>query len=215
LESVIGPVIHEIKNNLHAIRMEIDLLLMDFGTALTSNRFFQALDRVNRSLQDLREYLLSAEPESSTANAKLILEETVREMTPELEHQGIRVKPNQKNPVPLVWIDSRQLRKALERVVEFCRALLDQGGELEIEIGLRKVDGSVYVEISLTSNSSSTLELDEKDVFRPFLRVNNHQIGLGMALAEQILRRNHGMIYFSKKSLRRAQVAILLKPCGE
>jgi PAS domain S-box-containing protein len=215
LESVIGPVIHEIKNNLHAIRMEIDLLLMDFGTALTSNRFFQALDRVNRSLQDLREYLLAAEPEPSAANPKLILEETVHQMTQELEHQGILVKANQKSRPPLVWIDSRQLRKALERVIEFCRALLEQGGKLEIETGLKKVDARVYVEITLTACSSSSLELDEKDVFRPFLRVNNHQIGLGMALAQQILRRNHGMISFSKETPRRAQISILLKPCAE
>src|SRR5919108_1521336 len=31
LEGVLKPVIHEIRNNLHAIRMEIDLLLMEFG----------------------------------------------------------------------------------------------------------------------------------------------------------------------------------------
>jgi nitrogen-specific signal transduction histidine kinase len=59
------------------------------------------------------------------------------------------------------------------------------------------------------------LEVDEKDVFRPFLRVNNHQIGLGMALAQQILRRNNGMISFSKENPRRAQISILLKPCAE
>jgi PAS domain S-box-containing protein len=215
LESIIGPVIHEIKNNLHAIRMEIDLLLMDFGTTLTSNRFFQALDRVNRSLQDLREYMLAAEPEPTAADPKLIIEESVHQMRRELENQGIVVKSNQKNrPLP-VWIDSRQLRKVLERVIEFCRALLDQGGELEIETGLKKVGASVYVEMTLTACSSSPLELEEKDVFRPFLRLNDHPIGLGMALAQQILRRNHGTITFSKEAPRRARISILLKPCAE
>jgi PAS domain S-box-containing protein len=43
VEAVIGPLIHDIRNNLHAIRLEIDLLLMDFGATLKSERFFESV----------------------------------------------------------------------------------------------------------------------------------------------------------------------------
>ncbi|MBI2352210.1 MAG: hypothetical protein HYV00_12180 [Deltaproteobacteria bacterium] len=48
-------------------------------------------------------------------------------------------------------------------------------------------------------------------MFRPFLRVNNHQVGLGITLAHQILRRHQGNILFQKENPQRGLFTILLK----
>jgi signal transduction histidine kinase len=111
----------------------------------------------------------------------------------------------------MVRIDSKQFRSALERVLEFSRALLPQGGELEVEVGLREIDGQRYVELQVASSSATSLQVEEKDVFRPFLRVNNFQVGLGIALAHQILRRHHGKIFFQKENPHRGLFTILLR----
>jgi PAS domain S-box-containing protein len=212
IDGVISPVIHEIRNNLHAIRLEIDLLLLDFAGSINSDRLVHSIDRVNRSLQDLREYLLSPEPQLAATNPKLILDDVLHRMKHELEGQGIRVRLSQSIALPLVWIDSKQFRSALERVIDFCGVLLQQGGELQIATRIKKIDNVGHVELTLTTSSLSSLGVDEADVFRPFLRVNNRQIGLGMALASQILRGNQGNISFVKETPRRGQISILLKP---
>ncbi|MGH7825290.1 MAG: PAS domain-containing protein [Candidatus Binatia bacterium] len=211
LEGIISPLIHEIRNNLHAIRLEIDLLLMDFGATLSSDRFFESIDRVNRSLHDLREYLVCPAPQFSAANPGLILDETLRQMKKELEQQRVHVKFNESGVLPLVSLDSRQFHSALERVIDFCGILLGQGGELAVETGVRKVGAAEYVELTFTTASVSPCELDERDIFRPFLKINNRQIGLGMVAARQLLRRNRATISFAKESSHRGRISILLK----
>jgi nitrogen-specific signal transduction histidine kinase len=104
----------------------------------------------------------------------------------------------------------RQFRAALERVIEFSRLLLVQGGELEVEARLREIRRQRYLELQVITTSANSLKVDEKDVFRPFLRVNGHQVGLGMALAHQILRRHDGQILFQKETPQRGVFTILL-----
>lgn len=212
LEGIIGPVIHEIRNNLHAIRLEIDLLLMDFGTAVNSERFFESMDRVNRSLHDLREYLVRREPNFSAVNPSLILNELLAQMKKELEQQRIKLDFRPSTPLPLAWVDAKQLRSALERIFDFCRALLDQGGDLKIETLVSKVAATEYLELILTATSVSSFEVDE-DISRPFVRVNNRALGLGMALVSDLLRRNQGSVRFFKETPRQGRLSILLKPC--
>jgi PAS domain S-box-containing protein len=211
LEQLIGPVIHEVRNNLHAIRLEIDLLLMDFGAPLKSERFLESMDRVNRALYDLREYVVCPEPQPCAVNPKLVLDDLLYQIEQELEQRQIKVEFNQATVLPLAWIDAKQFRSALERVIDFCRVLLDKGGKIEIDIHPRRLDGTEYVELTLTTSPVSLLELKPKDIFRPFLKVNNRQLGLGMALARQILLRNRGDVSFVKESPRRGRISILLK----
>lgn len=213
LEGIIGPVIHEIRNNLHAIRLEIDLLLMDFGAAVNSERFFESIDRVNRSLHDLREYLVRAEPHFAAVNPWLIVDEVLGQMKKEMDQQRIKLELRPSTLHTPAWIDAKQFRSALERIIDFCRALLDQGGVLKIETQVMKIDATDYLELALTANSVSSFEVDEKDIFRPFLRINNRPIGLGMVLVGDLLRRNCGSVHFAKETPRRGRISILLKAC--
>ena len=96
-------------------------------------------------------------------------------------------------------------------MIEFSRALLPHGGELEVEAGLQVIDGQRYVELQVASSSATSLAVEEKDVFRPFLRINNRQIGLSLALTRQILSRHQGKISFQKENPRRGLFTILLR----
>jgi nitrogen-specific signal transduction histidine kinase len=55
------------------------------------------------------------------------------------------------------------------------------------------------------------LEVDEKDVFRPFSNVNGHRLGLSMAVAQQILRRHYGEIAFRKEDSNRGVFSLLIR----
>jgi PAS domain S-box-containing protein len=211
LEGVIGPLIHDIRNKLHAIRLEIDLLLMDFGATLKSERFFESVERVNRSLHDLREYLISSAPEFAAVDPTRVLDEILAPAKKEFERQRIHVKLDHPAGLPQVWSDPKQLRSALEHVVEFCRVLLDGGGNLGIDARIRHKDATDQLELALTTTSVSSCDVNESEVFRPFVKIKNRQIGLGMALAQQILRRNQGEISFSRDTPYRGRLSILLK----
>jgi len=208
---IIDGLVHEIQNNLQVISMGLDLLRLDRGTLPDREVVINGIERAKKSLRDLSEYFSPPETQFSTEDPAIILEELVRRTEKELDRQRIRVRMVRRGPLPMVRIDSKQFRSALERVLEFSRALLPQGGELEVEVGLREIDAQRYVELQMASSSATSLQVEEKDVFRPFLRVNNFQVGLGIALAHQILRRHHGKIFFQKENPHRGLFTILLR----
>lgn len=208
---IIDGVVHEIQNNLHVISMGLDLLRLSRTAPQDCGPVVRGIERTNKSLKELREYFLPPESEFSTENPAIILEEVVGQMERELHRQGVRFRAVRPGPLPLVRLDLKQFRSALERVIEFSRALLPEGGELEIEAGLQEIGGERYVELKVASSSATSLGVEEKDVFRPFLRVNDHQVGLGITLAHQILRRHQGNIFFQMENPQRGLFTILLK----
>lgn len=209
--AVISALVHEIQNNLQAIGMGLDLLRMEGRAKGEYRPVADSVERMNKAILELREYLLPPEARFSAENPAIILDDVVRHMEKELRHQGVRLRMVRHSPLPLVRLDLKQFRSALERVLEFSRALLPQGGELEVEAGLQEIDGQRYVELQIASSSAICLDVEEKDVFRPFLRVNNRQVGLSLTLAQQILRRHHGTIHFQKENPLRGLFTILLE----
>jgi hypothetical protein len=157
--------------------------------------------------------LVRREPSFSAVNPSLILDELLGQTKKELEQQRVHLELRPSTFLPAAWIDSKQLRNALERVMDFCRVLLAKGGNLRIETRIRNIAAVDYLELVWTATSAAPLEVDENDVFRPFLRINNRPIGLGMALVNDLLRRNRGSVQFSKETPRSGKISILLQPC--
>jgi nitrogen-specific signal transduction histidine kinase len=211
---VINALVHEIQNNLQTISMGLDLLRLDCQPALENQTIVEGIEQTNRSIQELREYLLPPVAQFSEESPEIVLEEMVRRIEGELLQQGIRLRMIRQSSLPQVRLDVKQFRSALERIIEFSRALLREGGELEVKAGLQVIDGQRYVELQVISSANTSLTVEEKDVFRPFLRVNDHHIGLSLALARQILHRHQGEIFFRKKNSQRGLFTILLKICS-
>ena len=83
--------------------------------------------------------------------------------------------------------------------------------DLKIEAGVKRIGQAFYIELRVINVSPSCLDIDEKEVFRPYLKVNEYRVGLTMVLARQILRRHYGRIIFQKEQRNRAVFSILIK----
>jgi nitrogen-specific signal transduction histidine kinase len=158
---------------------------------------------------------LSPSPlERRRENAATVILEVIQGITPRLEQSGIRVEARFDPLLPELPLGA-QFRNALKRVIEFSYALLPEGGELQIEAGLKLIRKSRYVEVRVVNVSPTFLDVEEKDVFRPYLTVNSYRVGLTMSLARQILRHHFGKIIFHKEQRNRGVFSILIKvPAG-
>ncbi len=210
---VISGLVHEIKNNLQVIGTGVHLSRKHRGAPSEFRAIAEAIEGTNKSVQELYEYFFPPKPQFSRLDLGVILEEVVQHMERELHRQGVRLQLHHQDSLPLVRTDLRQFRKALEQVMKFSRALLPEGGELEIEARLQEIGGRQYVKLEVVGSSPSPMEVKEKDVFRPFLRVNGHQVGLSIMMAHQILRRHNGEIFFQKENPKRGRFTILLEAC--
>jgi signal transduction histidine kinase len=202
--------VHELQSNLHVISVGVDLLCLAQADRLECQTVVNGVKRASRLLKEVREYFLPPETHLSPESLAAVLQEVVHHEEKEWHRQGVRLRMACRSPLPLVQLDLQQFRPALERVIAFACALLPRGGELEIEAGLRKISGQRYVELKVASCSTTSLAVEEKDVFQPFLRVNNYQAGLSLALACQTLHRHSAKIFFHKESPKRGLFTILL-----
>lgn len=208
---VVGGLVHEMQNHLQVINLGVELARQGSALPVEYRQVVTSVERAGKSVQELREYFLPPSTRLSKENPGVILQAVIQQMEKELQRQGIRVRVVRPTYLPLVQLDERQFRKMLERVVEFARALLPQGGMLEIKSGIKRFRGRRFVELKVTSSSVTSLGLEEEDVFRPFLRINGYQVGLSIQLAQRILRRHHGLISFQKQTPKKGQFTILLR----
>jgi nitrogen-specific signal transduction histidine kinase len=208
---IIDSMVHGIKNDLQIINSGLDLMWLTGNRLSECQPLFEGVERINRSIHELREFFAPAEPQLSGANPKVILEEFVREIGRKLSRQKIHLRVRCRGPMPLVRLDWNKFRRVLGQVIEFSRLLLPQGGNLEIKSELQELAGKKQVELQISCASATSLAVDEDDVFRPFLKINGCQAGFGIALARQILCLQNGDISFQKQNSKRGLFTISLE----
>jgi signal transduction histidine kinase len=202
---------HEMGNNLQAIRGELDILR--FSQAIPNDNaetIYRGINQVRRLVHEIEEYLFPSSVEPKTEDPASVLAEVIQSREKEMAAHGIRTGMKLKQSLPKVPLDL-QFGRALTNVIDFSRALLSKGGELNIEAGVCRQDGENYIELNIVSSSETSLQVEEGDVFRPFANVNGHRAGLSMAVAQQILRRHFGKIVFRKEQSNRGVFSLLIR----
>lgn len=211
LRKVIEGLAHDVRNHVHIICGALEFLRLTGSPPLQSLGIINAVEEINRLVGELEEYFFPPNTQLSVANAVLLLQDVVLQMQNELLRRGIELKLVHQSSLPHVRLDARQIRRAIERVLDFSVALLPKGGKLDIKARRREINGAQYVELQIISFSAWSLEIDEKEVFQPFLQVREYKAGLSLALARETLYRNRGQISFQKNNSRQALFSLLLE----
>ena len=202
---------HEMGNNLQSIRGEVDILRFSHVVPDNSaDTIYRGINQVRRLVHEIEEYLFPSSIELKTEDPASVLTRLIESREKEMAAHGIRTGVKLKESLPKVPLDL-QFGRALSEVIDFSRALLSKGGELNIEAGVCRQDGENYIELNIVTSSQTSLQVEEGDVFRPFANVNGHRAGLSMAVAQQILKRHFGKIVFRKEQSNRGVFSLLIR----
>lgn len=211
LRKLLRGLTHEIGNNLQAISGELELSrwsgVLSVDSAETMAR---GIRHIRTLAHEIEEYLFPPARPPTSEDPTSVLTEMVQSRQKEMAAHGIRAGMVLREALPKVPLDW-QFGRALRGVMDFSRALLSQGGELQVEAGMCRQEGENYIELNIVSSSSTSLQIEEKDVFRPFSKVNGYRVGLSMAVAQQILRRHFGEIVFRKEQSNRGVFSLLIR----
>jgi K+-sensing histidine kinase KdpD len=211
LRKLLGGLTHDIGNNLQTISGELELSRWSGVLSVESaEAMARGITQIRTLAHEIEEYLFPSKYRPRTEDPASLLTEVIQSQEKEMAAQGIRTGMVVKEALPKVPLDG-QFDRALRGVIDFSRALLPQGGELKIEAGMRRREGERYIELNIVSSSSTSLQVDERDVFRPFSNINGYRLGLSMAVAQQILRRHYGEIAFRKEDANRGVFSLLIR----
>jgi K+-sensing histidine kinase KdpD len=211
LRKLLGGLTHDIGNNLQTISGELELSRWSGVLSVESaEAMARGITQIRTLAHEIEEYLFPSKRRPRTEDPASLLSEVIQSKEKEMAAHGIRTGMIVKEALPKVPLDG-QFDRALRGVIDFSRALLPQGGELKIEAGMRQREGERYIELNIVSSSSTSLDVDERDVFRPFSNINGYRLGLSMAVAQQILKRHYGEIVFRKEDSNRGVFSLLIR----
>jgi K+-sensing histidine kinase KdpD len=161
---------------------------------------------LDNNVRDLRGYISSVQEPSATCDPAAVLQSVVANL--QFGHRSRRVHVSWIPPqsLPLVAVHRKLLARVLERVLDFCENLMQQGGELRITAGRQENSGQFRVEIILTMLAAAPIDIDKELFGEPSAHV---PIGLGAKRALEVLRRHHGEISFHRDGV--CQCAITLR----
>jgi len=210
-EKIIRELTHAIQNSLQTIIGEIEILDLPATAPSEYQVIVNKVDEIDRFLREANEYFSPVRTPFSIVDPLVVLKDLQRIVGKDLADHGIRVSMVCKNTLPEVFVDPTEFRNAVRQVIDFSLVLLPKGGEVLLDAGQKTINGKRFIELSVTSISESSLACEEKDVFQPFVRVSDQRVGLSMAIAQEILRRQHGKINFRKESRHRGVFTILME----
>lgn len=141
--------------------------------------------------KDLLDYTTKLAPRFKVTDVESVLESSLRLSTPRLIEAGISVIKSYNRPLPLVSIDIDQIKQVFIGVINNAADSMSTGGRLEIVVAKK----DAFVEIAFSDTGPGMTKEQLSHIFQPLYSTKSEKgTGLGLALAQSIIRQHRGNI---------------------
>jgi two-component system, NtrC family, sensor histidine kinase HydH len=199
LAELAGGFIHEIKNHLSTLRLNLQLLSEDFQEP-QSQRERRALERINRLQNECQrlvdvsnDFLRFAHVKDLDLKATDlpgVVEELVDFFGPMARASGIEIKCYLPANLPQVALDRDLFKQALLNLLLNAQQAMAGGGMLTIQAA--QEDDNVRLDLIDTGKGMSAEVL--ANAFKPFYSTRNGGSGLGLPTTRKIVEAHHGSL---------------------
>ncbi|MBN1916320.1 MAG: PAS domain-containing protein [Verrucomicrobia bacterium] len=205
---------HEIRNPLASIAGSIELLADSAELDETGERLLHIIssesDRLNHIIEQFLSYAREREPLLAPHNMRTIVEEIVTLFSNDARAAHItRIELHAPSEPLFVMADVEQLRQVVFNLLRNATEAMPQGGRIDITIETDGPDADeLCVRVRDTGCGIPAEVLDQ--VFEPFYSTKRRGTGIGLALAEKIVRAHHGTISVESEPGRGTEFIIVL-----
>ncbi len=215
LAELAGGFIHEIKNHLSTLGLNLQLLAEDFADP-QSQRERRALERVKRLesecqrlvdvSNDFLRFARVQAVETAPADLAVIVEEVVDFFNPTARAAGIEIKSYLPGDLPPVALDADLFKQVLLNLLLNAQQAMPDGGEVTIQG--RSEQGAVVLSV-IDTGKGMTPEVAAK-IFRPFFSTRQGGTGLGLAMTRKVIAAHGGTVEVQSEVGRGSKFTIRL-----
>lgn len=195
-----SAIAHEIRNPLNYINLTLDHLRSKFAPEEPGEREnFQKLTtqlkaevaRIDQQITDFLNYSRPATPSLRPADARALVEESLRLVEGQASEKGIKISVVEHEGVPKVNGDPEYLRSVFNNLfINAVQAMNAGGGHLNVKIS--SDDGFVRFDVSDTGSGISVDNLPK--IFEPYFSTKETGTGLGLAIVQKVIEMHGGSI---------------------
>jgi len=202
LAELAGGFIHEIKNHLSTLGLNLQLLAEDFQDA-QSQRERRALTRIHRLQGDCQRlvdvsndflrFARMSDLNLKPANLAKIVEEMSDFFSPTARAANIDIKAFVSADLPSVLLDRDLFQQALLNLMLNAEQAMPQGGEMAIQAVLDEGSPATVSLSLIDTGQGMTAEVAAR-VFQPFFSTRPGGTGLGLPTTRKIVEAHGGTI---------------------
>ena len=182
---------HEIRNPLTSIRGFLQLRCLR-GEDQSEKGFIQIMleeiDRVNKLLSEFLVLAKQVPPRKELHSLKTLLTKVVALISSEATLMNITVRINVPELLPLLAIDSEQIKQVIINVTQNAMEAMPKGGTLDIHV-LNQY-GQVKIYLTDTGDGIDSRILNK--IYDPFYTTKEAGTGLGLSLCQRIIENHAG-----------------------
>ena len=199
LRQIAAGLAHEIRNPLHAIRLNLHVLSKwysrksqlspdDLASILSGSS--AEIDRVEQIIRDLLRYAIPEQGRQEQVNLATELQSTANLMREDLKRKETELIMPESLPATWVNVDLSSFRQMLIDLLTFAQNNAGPNGRIHVVVA----HCDTHCELDITDNGSTLSEIQRAHLFEPFQATQQMGSSLGLALVKSTVERAGGSI---------------------
>ncbi|MCF6157430.1 MAG: two-component sensor histidine kinase [wastewater metagenome] len=194
-----GGLVHEIKNPLSTLNINLQLLKEDIQTMTDekSERIYRKVQvlqkeilRLEEILNDFLRFAKGKKLELENCDMNEVLDEVVDFVTPELKQKNIVILKDYAAHLLPCRIDSNLVKQAILNVIINAEQAMENGGELMIRTSKDKKN----IQIDITDTGTGIPKDNIDKIFHVYFSTKKTGTGLGLPTTKRIIEEHKGTI---------------------
>ncbi|MFQ5602110.1 MAG: PAS domain-containing sensor histidine kinase [bacterium] len=200
---------HEIKNPLHALGINIDLLKSKIKKNQSKETMLKNAEILENEIEHMEEviqgflsYVRPGKPKRERVPINKIIKDTCQGVSAEAEKSKIRIESRLSRSVQHVLIDKGHLQQALLNIIINAIHATRAGGKINVRSWTKKK--KIFVSVKDTGAGISKEQL--KKIFDLYYTTKKNGSGLGLPVTKRLIEANGGQMQLESKLEKGTQV---------
>jgi signal transduction histidine kinase len=219
LSTFSAGIAHQVKNPLFAITATLDALERRFSGLEDQKQYFAVIrDSVHR-LDELTQQLMAySDPTplcTRLCDIALVMQKAAQTCSPVAAKLQVDIRQEHSGNLPLVMIDPYRMQEAFSYLLEHAVLRCATGGVVTLRSSYRTSDDRQSVECVLEDSGTPVPDVDLEHVLEPFFKRLHVDSGLGLAIADLIVRQHGSKIFVQNRNGAAGMRFVIPMACSE